>query len=92
MFALGFDSKKGYSVVLREEKEIKDRTENVLIRNPNNPMEVEEVKVYTGKLRNNYSPPKEIEPFLENIHFIGDVMHIFNGKTTGNISDYGNDY
>ena len=92
MYALGFNTKHGSSVVLREEKEIKDRIASVLVRNPSKPTEVQEVMVYAGKMRENYTPPEELHPWLENIGFDGSIMHVFNEGVSKSIQEFGNDY
>ena len=92
MYALGFNINSEISTVLREEKEIKDRISSVLIRNPNQPSQVQEVTVYAGKRRENYNPPEGLHPWLSNIGFDGSIMHVFNKGVSKSIQEFGNDY
>ncbi len=92
MALLGFCPKYTPSVVLREEKEIKDRIDSVIVRNPLLPYLVEDAKVYTGKLRDNYEPPEELYPYLKNIAFDENVMHVVTDKVKTHIEEIGKDY
>ena len=75
MSLLGFDMRYGVSIVLRVEKEIQNRVPLVSIRNRLRPSELQETTVYSGKLKEYYTPPEEIEHLLSEIYFDENIMH-----------------
>jgi hypothetical protein len=91
MHVLGFDTRFGHSVVLSAEKEVAHRVPRVLVRHPVQLDHVQEVKLYAGKLRENYEPPEGLYPWIKNVSFDGIVMHVVTDREAVSIEEFGNE-
>jgi hypothetical protein len=94
MYLLGFNKEANPSLILRSVSNAKDSptTPEMLVRSPVHPSYAEYAKVYTGRLRNDYTPDESLHKWFKNIHFDGDLMHIISdGKVLLPVSDFGND-
>lgn len=95
LYALGLDTRfiSSGDVILSEEKEVKHRIPSLLVRHPEVTYILEYVKLYAGKRRAVYDPPESLYPWLRNISFDGNIIHlVVENRETYNINEIGNDY
>ena len=93
MHVLGFNTRFQGSgeVVLSEEKEVRHRVPKVLVRHSVKMDSAQEVKLYAGKLREDYTPPEQFDMWLKNISFSEGIMHMVNCREVFSIEEFGND-
>lgn len=91
MSLLGFDPKYDHSIILRTEEDRRARETNpdMLVRTPKDKKQAQWCNIYTGKLKQGYVPPEDVESWLENVYFEGDIMHVDISVERHNIEDFG---
>ena len=82
LYALGFDQRPKYlagKIIRDNEKDLAiEDLDMLLVRHPLQLDKGQYTKVYAGRLRAGYEPPKQLEYWLKQIHFEADsgIMHV----------------
>lgn len=94
MYTLGFNVRflNSGEAVLSEEKEVRHRIPQVLVRHPTKLNHVQFCKLHAGKRRPKYEPPEQLDEWLKNISFSEGIMHVVNDRESFNIEEYGNEF
>jgi hypothetical protein len=94
MHLLGFCSKSPKIKVLRTEddRRAKESNPNMLVRHSINGYEAQWCNIYAGRMREDYTPPFEIEVLLKQLSFDGNMIHLPSEFGKVLVEDFGNEF